>query len=209
VGPYCSPAVDAAILTDLLAHSVTLPAMFRSMAHRPHSCLPSLCLLIAATCARADILAGRVVGVSDGDTITVLDNAKIQHKIRLAAIDAPEKGQAFGERAKENLSRLVFGRDVRVDWRKTDRYGRLVGTVWVAPPDVSCGRKADCPKTLDAGLAQLTLGLAWHFKRYANEQKLQQREQYAFAEEEARAERAGLWGDVNPVPPWEWRKTRH
>ena len=155
--------------------------------------------------ARADALAGRVVGVNDGDTITVLDLEKGQHKIRVAGIDAPEKGHPCGERAKENLSRLVFGRDVRVDWHKTDRYGRLIGTVWVASPEASCGRKADCPKTLDAGMAQLTVGLAWHYKKYAHEQDPQQRGQYAFAEEEARGKLAGLWRDPNPVPPWEWR----
>jgi len=162
-------------------------------------------LLILGGAARAESLLGRVVGVTDGDTVTVLDTVKAQHKVRLAGIDAPEKGQAFGERSKENLGRLVFGRDVRVDWHKRDRYGRLIGTVWVASPDVSCGRKVDCPKTLDAGMAQLTVGLAWHYKKYASEQDPQQRGQYAFAEEEARAKRVGLWKDANPVPPWEWR----
>jgi endonuclease YncB( thermonuclease family) len=164
-------------------------------------------LLILGSVARAEALLGRVVGVSDGDTVTVLDAAKAQHKVRLAGIDAPEKGQPFGERSKENLSRLVFGRDVRVDWRKTDRYGRLVGTVWVASPDAPCRRNADCANTLDAGMAQLTVGLAWHYKKYAHEQEPEQRGQYAFAEEEARAKRVGLWKDANPVPPWEWRKT--
>jgi endonuclease YncB( thermonuclease family) len=165
-------------------------------------------LLILGGVARAESLLGRVVGVTDGDTVTVLDAAKGQHKIRLAGIDAPEKRQPFGERAKENLSRLVFGRDVRVDWRKTDRYGRLVGTVWVVSPDMPCVGKPDCPTNLDAGLAQLTVGLAWHYRKYAHEQDLQQRGQYAFAEEEARAKRAGLWRERNPVPPWEWRQKR-
>jgi endonuclease YncB( thermonuclease family) len=162
-------------------------------------------LLVLGGVACADSLLGRVVGVTDGDTVTVLDAAKVQHKVRLVGIDAPEKAQPFGERSKENLSRLVFGRDVRVDWRKTDRYGRLVGTVWVASPDGPCRQRPDCAKTLDAGLAQLTVGLAWHYKKYASEQEPQQRGQYAFAEEEARAKRAGLWRDPNPVPPWEWR----
>jgi endonuclease YncB( thermonuclease family) len=163
-------------------------------------------LLILSGVARAESLLGRVVGVSDGDTVTVLDTAKAQHKVRLAGIDAPEKGQPFGERSKENLSRLVFGRDVRVDWHKTDRYGRLVGTVWVVSPDMPCIGKPDCPKTLDAGLAQLTVGLAWHYKKYAGEQEPQQRGQYEFAEDEAKARRAGLWREPDSVPPWEWRQ---
>jgi endonuclease YncB( thermonuclease family) len=161
--------------------------------------------LFATAGAHAAALLGRVVGVTDGDTITVLDAGKAQHKVRLAGIDAPEKGQPFGDRAKENLARLVFGQDARVDWHKKDRYGRLVGTVWVASPDSACRGMPDCPKLLDAGLAQLTVGLAWHYKKYANEQGLQQRGQYAFAEEEAQAKRVGLWRDANPVPPWEWR----
>ena len=165
-------------------------------------------LLILGGVARAESLLGRVVGVTDGDTVTVLDTAKAQHKVRLAGIDAPEKGQPFGERAKENLSRLVFGRDVRVDWRKTDRYGRVVGTVWIASPDSRCRGKPDCAKTHDAGMAQLTVGLAWHYKKYAHEQEPQQRGQYAFAEEEARVKRAGLWRDPNPVPPWDWRSAK-
>ena len=73
-----------------------------------------------------------------------------------------------------------------------------------ASPDARC-QHAACPKTLDVGLAQITVGLAWHYKRYAPEQSEEDREHYAFAEEEARARRAGLWREREPVPPWEWR----
>ena len=78
-----------------------------------------------------------MVGVADGDTVTVLDADKVQHKIRLAGIDAPEKSQPFGNRSKQNLSDLVFGKYVRVDWDKRDRYGRIVGKVWVQPVSLS------------------------------------------------------------------------
>jgi endonuclease YncB( thermonuclease family) len=71
-----------------------------------------------------------------------------------------------------------------------------------------CAGKPDCPKTLDAGMAQLTQGLAWHDEKYAGEQDPQQRGQYEFAEEEARARRVGLWRDTDPVPPWERRLER-
>jgi endonuclease YncB( thermonuclease family) len=101
------------------------------------------------------------------------------------------------------MADLVAGKDVEVDWYKEDRWGRLIGTVWVAAPEC---RQVTCPKTLDAGLALITSGLAWHFKRYAHEQSEEERERYAFAEEEARARRAGLWRDPNPVAPWEWRR---
>jgi endonuclease YncB( thermonuclease family) len=91
------------------------------------------------------------------------------------------------------MAKLVAGKDVEVVWYKEDRWGRLIGTVWVASPD--CVRDP-CPKTLDAGLALITSGLAWHFKRYADEQP----------EEEARGRKAGLWRERDPVPPWEWRR---
>ena len=102
------------------------------------------------------MLLGRVVGVSDGDTITVLDSDKRQHKVRLTGIDAPEKSQPYGEASKKNLSRLVYLKDVRVESHKQDRYGRTLGKVWVQPADC-----AKCGLTLDANLAQLTVGMAW------------------------------------------------
>lgn len=150
----------------------------------------------------ADV-TGVVVGVADGDTVTVLDAGKNQHKVRVAGIDAPEKAQPFGQRAKERMSALVFGKEVRLVGDKLDRYGRTIAKVWVSPPD--CQR---CPKTLDAGLGVLTSGLAWHYKKYQNEQSAEDRERYAFAENEARSKRAGLWSEADPVPPWDWRKSR-
>lgn len=126
-----------------------------------------LALLLSAGVVLADTLTGKVVGVSDGDTITVLDSDKRQHKIRVTGIDAPEKNQPFGQRSKENLSRLVFGKDVDVQWSKHDRYQRIVGKVMVAEP--GCQRP-DCAKILDAGLGQITTGLAWWYRKYAKEQ---------------------------------------
>ena len=157
---------------------------------------------IAAFGAQADTLTGRVVSVADGDPITVLDADRQQHKIRLAGIDAPEKGQPFGQKSKECMSDLVYGKEVRVEGDKRDRYGRTVAKVWVTPAD--CPK---CDKTLDAGLAMLTVGLAWHYKKYQNEQTPEDRGRYAFAEDEARAKHVGLWADADPTPPWDWRKT--
>jgi endonuclease YncB( thermonuclease family) len=161
-----------------------------------------LILLLFSLPVFADV-TGRVVGVSDGDTITVLDETKTPHKIRLAGIDAPEKGQPFGQNAKQHMSDLVYGKEVRLEGDKQDRYGRTVAKVWVTP--VSC---PNCPKTLDAGMAMLTVGLAWHYKKYQKEQSAEDRERYSFAEIEAKAKRAGLWADPDPTPPWEWRKAR-
>ncbi|HRD86644.1 MAG TPA: thermonuclease family protein [Accumulibacter sp.] len=158
-------------------------------------------MLMVSIGASAATLTGTVVGVADGDTITVLDANREQHKIRLGGIDAPEKAQPFGQRSKESLSAMVFGKEVDVQWNKRDRYQRIVGKVWVQP--VSC---PTCPKTLDAGLAQLTMGLAWWYRKYANEQSAEDAHRYEFAEQEARAKRAGLWADGQPIPPWDWRK---
>jgi len=160
-----------------------------------------LLLFIALGAAHADTLTGRVVGLTDGHTITVLDANRQQHKIRLGGIDAPEKAQPFGQRSKENLSRLVFNKEVQVDWTKRDRYQRIVGKVWVQPSDCPT-----CPMTLDAGHAQITVGLAWWYRKYANEQPSQDRGQYEFSEQEAKARRVGLWSEPDPVPPWEWRR---
>ncbi len=138
---------------------------------------------------RAEALTGRVVAITDGDTIRLLDASNTQHKIRLAGIDAPEKGQPFGNVSRQHLASLAHGKP---DCNKVDRYKRLVCTVYVDGQDV--------------GLAQLDAGLAWWYRAYANEQPPQERLTYEMAEDKAAADRLGLWRDRNPVPPWEWRR---
>lgn len=141
------------------------------------------------------------MGVHDGDTITVLDGTKTQHKIRLAGIDAPELKQAFGQTSKKYLSELVFGKDVGVEWKKHDRYGRIIGKVMVQPQDCST-----CQQTRDAGLAQLEAGMAWWYREYRREQTLEDQGYYEYAEFDAKTQRRGLWADADPIQPWEWRK---
>jgi endonuclease YncB( thermonuclease family) len=142
----------------------------------------------------ASTLTGTVVGISDGDTLTLLDSAKVQHKVRLAGIDAPEKSQPFGERSKQDLARLAFQKQVTVEWSKLDRYGRVIGKVLVDGDDVCLG--------------QVRAGLAWHYKEYEREQSPLDRERYSQAEEEARKGRRGLWRDPAPTPPWDFRRSR-
>jgi endonuclease YncB( thermonuclease family) len=161
--------------------------------------------LLAPAPALSEWLHGRVVGVSDGDTITVLDADHQQYKIRLSGIDAPEKAQPFGQRSKENLSHLVFDRDVTVEWRKKDRYGRTVGKVLVSEP--TC-QEATCPKILDACHAQVVAGMAWWYRQYAKEQEPGDANRYEQSELEARSRRIGLWSDPQPTPPWDWRKEK-
>ena len=127
----------------------------------------------------AETLEGKVVRIVDGDTLVRLDATKTQHRVRLAGIGTPERGQPFGKCATENLARLTGMKPARLEWYKKDRWNRLIGTVWVQSPDTTCPT-GDCPKTLDVSMAQLTQGLAWHFKRYAHEQSEGERERYAF-----------------------------
>lgn len=135
---------------------------------------------------------GRVVGIQDGDTLTLLDGAKRQHRIRIAGIDAPERAQAFGEVARENLARLAFGKSVEVRCAKRDRYGRAVCSVYAG------GR--------DLGLEQVRGGFAWWYREYAREQSAAERAAYEEAEREAREWRRGLWRDAAPTAPWAWRR---
>ena len=147
--------------------------------------------LIAPLICWGDSFSGRVVGVSDGDTVTVLVNDHDQYRIRISGIDAPEKKQAFGQKAKAKMSDLVFGKDVTVEWSKKDRYGRTLGVVMVDGQD--------------AGLSLLHAGLAWHYKKYQREQSVVDRERYSTAEIMARSDKHGLWADTEAIPPWEWR----
>ena len=151
----------------------------------------------------AATLTGRVVGITDGDTIVVVDTDRTPHSVRLAGMDAPEPKQAFGTRAKHNLSNMVFGKDVAIEWKKRDRNERIVSKVWVQPSDCPT-----CGKTLDAGHAQIIAGLAWWYRAFAKEQSAEDRSRYESAEDEARLRRWGLWRDAEPVPPREWRKLR-
>jgi endonuclease YncB( thermonuclease family) len=98
---------------------------------------------------------------------------------------------------------LVLGKPVAVTWRKRDRFGRLVGLVHLAVPD-ACGRP-NCAGMGDIGLAQIESGLAWHYRQYQNAQTIEDRRRYAFAEQDARAKREGLWNDAHAVAPWDYR----
>lgn len=141
--------------------------------------------LLAGCKQPAQGLEGQVVGVADGDTITVLVGGRTQVKVRLAEIDAPEKLQAFGQRSKQSLSNMVFGKTVRVEQRDVDRYGRVVGRVFVGTTDVNA--------------EQVREGMAWVYRRYARDKSL------LTIEQEAREARRGLWSDPHPMPPWEYR----
>lgn len=133
-------------------------------------------------------LTGDVVGITDGDTLTLLDDAQVQIKIRLEGIDAPESAQDFGSRSRQALAKLVFGKPVRIEWRAKDKYGRTLGHVF--SDGVWVNRQL------------LRDGMAWHYKEYNQMAVL------ADAEREARAAQTGLWSIAAPTPPWEFRHAK-
>ncbi len=147
-------------------------------------------VVMAAYCpALAAEIRGRVVGITDGDTLTLLTEQREQVRIRLSDIDTPERGQPYGDRARQALSDLAFGRRARVEVRDTDRYGRTIGRVFVGSVDVSA--------------EMVERGAAWVFRRYSRDAPLLR------LEAQAQADRRGLWAlpEAQRVAPWEWRHT--
>ena len=135
-------------------------------------------------------LAGRVVGVADGDTLTLLTQDKRQIRVRLAEIDTPERAQPYGSRARQELSGLAYGKVAQVTVEDTDRYGRTVGRVHAEGRDVNA--------------EMVRRGAAWVYRRYSHDPTL------LSLEAEARAAGRGLWAlpEAQRVPPWEWRAAK-
>ena len=138
------------------------------------------------------VIEGKVINVHDGDTVTVLDQSNKKFHIRLQGIDAPELKQEHGSVSQQNLSRLVLDKQVTIFWTKVDKYRRTVGTIKIDGQDMN--------------ILQVKAGLAWHFKKYEDEQEPQDRITYAAAEQQARAAKLGLWQDPNPTMPGDWRQ---
>jgi micrococcal nuclease len=131
--------------------------------------------------------SGVVVGVTDGDTITVLHEGRGE-KIRLYGIDTPEKGQAFGKKAKQFTSQMVYGKTVEVQPKDTDRYGRTVALINVGGQSLNEALIKD--------------GLAWVYRKYCKETFC---EDWLNFEIVARYGKIGLWSEPSPIPPWEFR----
>lgn len=145
-----------------------------------------LIALMAVGTANADF-TGEVVGVTDGDTVTVLRDRE-PVKVRLTEIDAPERKQPFGQRSRQHLADLVFRKDVLVVERGKDRYGRTLGRLKLG--------------AVDANEEQIRSGMAWVYDKYVVDRSL------FGLQDEAKLARRGLWADPEPVPPWEWRQSR-
>ena len=134
----------------------------------------------------AALIVGLVVAIADGDTLTVLNEDFQQVKIRLAEIDAPEKRQPFGNRARQSLGEICHEKRAEVRVVDVDRYKRIVGRVFCAG--------------VDANAAQVRRGMAWVYDRYAKDKTLYR------LQDEARSSGRGLWADRNPMAPWDWRR---
>lgn len=147
-----------------------------------------LATLASLPAIAGETLTGRIVGVTDGDTITVLINGRDEVKVRLHGVDCPERGQAFGNRAKQFTSELCFGQTVTVKASATDRFGRTIGEVVTA-------------NGTNVNVALVESGLAWWYEKYApGDARLRD------AQEKAKAAKRGLWVEPGPTPPWEYRK---
>lgn len=145
-----------------------------------HLLAPSLSLLLALPA-----FAHEVIGITDGDTLTLLVSQR-PLKIRLSNIDAPEKGQAFGDLSKKSLSDLCWGRNATYETKSVDRYGRSVA-------EITCGG-------VKVNRAQVERGMAWVYTKYNDDPSL------PALEDHARKNRTGLWSGVSPKPPWEFRR---
>ncbi len=132
-------------------------------------------------------ITARVVGVTDGDTVTVLEDGSQRHKIRLHGIDTPERGQPHYRQAKDALSNLIAGATVGIGVVDTDRYGRTVGVIYHDKRNIN--------------LAMVQDGHAWWYRKYAQYDR-----QLQGAEAEARDAKRGLWSQPDPIPPWDWRR---
>ena len=149
-------------------------------------------LLASAALGQEAIVRGRCVAVVDGDTIKALAAGNELLRVRLSWIDAPEKSQAFGQRSKQHLSELVFGREVELHTHGLDRYGRTLAVVMLDGVDIN--------------LEQVRSGMAWCYTRYLSEAPADIQASYQQAETEAWEQQRGLWSERDPIPPWEWRK---
>ncbi len=174
-------------------HERTAPVKSQAMKHRTGftmRCIGAAVVLFLAGLVLAappkvvEEFSGKVIGVTDGDTIKVLVN-KETITVRLEGIDAPESGQSFGKKSKEALSEVVADKTVTVKKTGTDKYKRTLGILILEDVDVNAKLIED--------------GWAWHFTKYNDEERL------AKLEESARRAKRGLWADDNPLAPWEYR----
>lgn len=149
-----------------------------------------LLFFIVLNCySQKQILTGKVVAITDGDTFKLLTKDSTLIKVRVANIDCPERRQPFSAKAKEFTSEAIFGKNIKLKYLKKDRYGRFICNVIYND-------------SLNLSHELVKYGLAWHYVKYSKDKNLQT------IEDEARADKVGLWQDKNAIPPWEWRSNK-
>lgn len=142
----------------------------------------------------ADQFAATILKISDGDTLTVVDEHSTQHRVRLAFIDAPESQQNEGSNAQQFLKKLIHNQTIKVEVMERDRYGRVVGKIWLNGRDIN--------------FEMVKHGFAWHYTQYAKKQSKQEFNQYSTAQNTAKQQQIGLWRARNPQAPWDYRKEK-
>jgi len=156
-------------------------------------------VLLLAAIGSAQSISGKVIGVSDGDTLTLLTADRRSVRVRMHGIDAPESRQPFGARAKQRLSELAYGKPVTVRVIETDQYGRSVGVVYSEDAK-------NLYSTIAAGNLNHILvheGLAWWYRSFARGDRELER-----LESGAQVAKRGLWAEPGAIAPWEWRRQR-
>lgn len=148
----------------------------------------TIILLLISTNLLSLELKGKIIHISDGDTVHLLTDKKEKIKIRLNDIDAPESKQAYGNKSKENLKKYIYQKNVIVEYKKKDKYKRVLGTIYYQNKDIN--------------IQQVKDGYAWVYKKYSKNSN------YFKAEKGARSKKLGLWSDKNPIEPWEFRKNK-
>lgn len=145
-------------------------------------------LLTTYSVLAAESISGRVVNVSDGDTVTILINEAETIKVRLSEIDAPEKNQPWGNKSKQALTALISNQNVTISAHGKDRYGRTLGTIYLNQKNIN--------------KLMVQNGEAWAYTKYVSDQE------YFLFQEQAKTQKIGLWsiGLDQPTPPWEWRQ---
>lgn len=147
-----------------------------------------LFILLVSCEPASELLTGKVISVADGDTVTILTENDESIKIRLEGIDAPERGQDFGGKSRQYLNELCYGKTVKVEKKGVDQYGRVLGIVYVGD--------------LNLNEEQVRSGLAWYYRHYVNDPRLD------LLEQTARNQKLNIWSQKNPLAPWEFRKNK-
>lgn len=145
--------------------------------------------LIIIVLSFATTIKGKVVKVADGDTITILEENGDKTRVRFYGIDAPEKKQDYGIKSLNILKKLIDKKEVEIEIKNKDQYGRIVGVVYY--------------DKININLYMLETGNAWWYKQYSKHNI-----EFKIAEEKAKSEKIGLWKEKNPTPPWIYRKEK-